>query len=105
MRKKTELLLPKTPAEIANGGVYLQRVRCGRQTCRCARLGEDHHAFYFLVRINGKQRKKYVRKADVGAIKSLVERSRKSRRDFLADRREALLTLRSIRDFVSSVKG
>lgn len=103
MKKKSEILLPKVAEEIPNGGVYRQEVRCGRKTCRCETVGQKHQAFYLLVRVNGKQRKKYVPKADVAVVKSLVESARQSRKEFRADQTQALLTFRTIREFVKSV--
>ncbi len=64
MKTKTAKVLPKTADEIANGGLYLQRVRCGKQNCKCAR-GETHPAYYFFTRRAGKFVKIYVRKANV----------------------------------------
>ncbi|MGI8493818.1 MAG: DUF6788 family protein [Pyrinomonadaceae bacterium] len=64
-------MLPKTTTEIANGGLYLQRVRCGKLNCRCAR-GDAHSAYYFFTRRNGKLVKIYVRKADVKEFSELV---------------------------------
>ncbi len=71
MKTKTRKVLPKTTDEITNGGLYLQRVRCGKQNCKCAR-GEMHPAYYFFTRRNGKLVKFYVRKADVEAFSEMV---------------------------------
>ena len=71
MKTKTRKMLPKTASEIQNGGVYLQRVRCGKPTCRCAR-GETHSAYYFFTRCNGKLVKVYVRKSEIEAFAKLV---------------------------------
>ena len=65
-------MLPKTADEIPNGGLYLQRVRCGKQNCKCAR-DEFHTAFYFFTRRNGKLVKSYVRKAEFGEFSHLVD--------------------------------
>jgi hypothetical protein len=74
MKTKTAKVLPKISSEIQNGGLYIQRVRCGKQNCKCAR-GETHSAYYFFTRRNGKVVKFYVRKADVKAFSKLVERA------------------------------
>ncbi len=71
MKTKTTKVLPKTAGEIINGGLYLQRVRCGKQNCKCAR-GETHSAYYFFTRRCGKLIKIYIRKADVKAFSELV---------------------------------
>jgi hypothetical protein len=74
MQIKNAKMLPKTTSEIQNGGVYLQAVRCGKPTCKCAR-GETHSAFYFFTRRNGKLIKIYVRKAEVDDFSRLVVRA------------------------------
>ncbi len=74
MQTKTAKLLPKTAGEISSGGVYRQRVRCGKQNCKCAR-GETHTAFYFFARRNGKLVKTYIRKADVESFSEIVNQA------------------------------
>ena len=73
MKTKTAKVLPKTANEILNGGVYCQRVRCGKTTCRCANGDDNHHtAFYFFTRRQGKLVKLYVRKAQVENFAGMV---------------------------------
>ncbi len=74
MKTKTAKVLPKTADEIENGGLYSQRVRCGKQTCKCAR-GETHSAYYFFTRRRGKLLKIYVRKAEVEEFISLMDQA------------------------------
>jgi hypothetical protein len=74
MKTKTRKALPKTASEIQNGGLYLQRVRCGKADCKCA-VGEPHTAYYFFTRRNGKLLKFYVRKADVKAFTEIVNQA------------------------------
>lgn len=74
MKTKSEKVLPKTSDEIRNGGVYSQRVKCGKKNCRCAR-GDAHTAYYFFTRIGGKLKKFYVRKSE---IKRFVEIAREA---------------------------
>ena len=71
MKTKTVKMLPKTAGEIANGGLYIQRVRCGKQNCKCAR-GETHPAYYFFTRRAGKFIKIYVRKSEFNEFAHLV---------------------------------
>lgn len=71
MQTKSVKVLPKTADEIQNGGVYVQRIRCGKNNCKCAR-GETHSAFYFFTRRNGKLVKFYVRKGNVEAFAKMV---------------------------------
>lgn len=62
---KFENLLPKMP-----GAVCAQMIRCGKPSCKCAR-GELHGPyFYRFVWERGKQRKRYVRQADVQQIRA-----------------------------------
>jgi hypothetical protein len=68
---KKQKTLPKTVSEIQNGGLYIQRVRCGKSNCKCVR-GETHTAFYFFTRRNGKLIKFYVRKSEVEAFSKMV---------------------------------
>lgn len=104
MRKKVEILLPKTPDEIANGGVYRQLVRCGKNSCRCRRAEERHVAFYLIFRVGGKQRKKYIPRAAVPSVVAMVKAARVHRNEFRRLRTEALCTFRSIKSFVVSIE-
>ena len=81
---KNAKLLPKTANQIRNGGLYLQRVRCGKPNCKCA-CGELHTAYYFFTRRGKKLTKTYVRKADVEEFSKLVKESADRRKE---DRRE-----------------
>lgn len=74
MKTKTLKMLPKTPAEITNGGIYSQRVRCGKSNCKCAN-GETHLAYYFFTRRNGKLTKIYVSKGQVKAFTEIADKS------------------------------
>ncbi len=74
MQTKSEKMLPKTAGEIPNGGIYIQRVRCGKSNCKCAR-GEFHTAFYFFTRRNKKLVKIYIRKSKIEGFAALVRQS------------------------------
>jgi hypothetical protein len=78
MKTKTAKTLPKTDLEIDNGGLYLQRVRCGKKNCKCAH-GEKHLACYFFTRINGKLTKTYVRKSELLSFSEVVKEARERR--------------------------
>ena len=96
MKTKSEKLLPKTADEIQNGGLYLQRVRCGKSNCKCAG-GETHTAYYFFTRRNGKLIKFYIRKADVAEFSRIVDQATKearTRRQSVKDSVELLKTFR-----------
>ncbi len=87
MKTKSAKVLPKTTNEIANGGLYSQRVRCGKRNCKCMR-GETHKAFYFITRRNKKLVKIYVRKAELEEFAGLI-------RQAIADRTMARQTSKS----------
>ncbi len=111
MKTKFAKTLPKTADEITNGGVYSQRVRCGKKNCKCAR-GETHTAFYFFTSRNGKLIKFYVRKVEVEQFSSLVRQTiaeRKQRRQTTKSNLDLLRKLRqSLRErdsLIRSLKG
>jgi hypothetical protein len=74
---KTETVepLPKT----LPGVVCVQRVRCGKPGCRCAR-GPGHIAYYRFWREGGRLRKCYVRRADLAAVRAACDARRQDRR-------------------------
>lgn len=74
-QNKTEKMLPKTSLMISNGGVYLQRVRCGKSNCKCAR-GETHEAHYFFSRVNGKLTKTHICKAELEQFIEIVNEAK-----------------------------
>lgn len=84
METKGGKTLPKIGDLISNGGVYRQKVRCGKNPCKCSR-GEPHFAYYFFTRRNGRLTKYYVRKADVHRFSNWIRKSVQSKqRDRLA---------------------
>lgn len=59
---------PKVPALVRHP------VRCGSPTCRCAG-GELHESWRLVWRgQDGRQRRRYVRKADLAAVREIVRR-------------------------------
>jgi hypothetical protein len=109
MKTKNQKTLPKTPEEIDNGGVYHQAVRCGKRPCRCMG-GQLHEGFhYFIQRVNGRQQKTYIPRAQVTQIRTLVEDARRIRRNErreLKQSRTLLRNLRSrLREFRSILSG
>ncbi len=74
MKSKVSKTLPQTHHLISNGGLYLQRRKCGKKNCKCAR-GESHSGYYFFTRIKGKLIKQYVRKSEVESFSKIVEQS------------------------------
>jgi hypothetical protein len=82
----------KTPALVT------YRVRCGKPTCRCA-AGDGHGPYWYLRwREGGVQRRRYVRNADVPAVRAIIDqRQRHDRRErrAVADARADLRRLRA----------
>jgi hypothetical protein len=107
MKTKSGKVLPKTVIEIQNGGIYIQRVRCGKSNCNCAR-GETHTAFYFFARRNGKLVKTYIRKADVESFSEIVNQAtaqRTHKRRSVKQSNELLKHLReSVREYEQITK-
>lgn len=96
MEAKSEKMLPKTVEQIRNGGIYSQRVRCGKSSCKCSR-GALHIGHYFFARWNGKLIKRYIRKAELAVFSSLVNEARVERRKRRLVLHENLEMLRSFR--------
>ncbi len=107
MKTKTAKVLPKTADEIENGGLYSQRVRCGKRNCKCAR-GETHTAFYFFTRRNRKLVKTYIRKSEMKAFSEMVDLAnveRTQKRMFMKESSELLKQLReSVREYEQMTK-
>ncbi|WP_390621241.1 DUF6788 family protein [Urbifossiella limnaea] len=78
-RTKTPEPLPKT----LPGVVCAQRVRCGKPGCHCAN-GQGHLAFYRFWREGGRLRKRYVRRADLAAVRTACAARQRERQE-LAD--------------------
>ena len=76
---KTPEALPK----MLPGVVCVQRVRCGKPGCRCAR-GQAHPAFYRFWREGGRLRKHYVRRSELDAVRAACEARRRARRELSA---------------------
>jgi hypothetical protein len=68
--------LYKTPALVRHG------VRCGKVTCHCVR-GELHgpYAFLYWRDEQSRQRRRYVRQADVAAVEAIVRQRRAADRE------------------------
>lgn len=81
----------KIPALIVSG------TRCGKPNCRCATSNYRHRTACLYWREHGHARRRYVPKADVEAVRSIIERRRAERqawRAMLAESREQLRFIR-----------
>ena len=95
MRTTTEFAktCPKIPALVRH------LVRCGKPNCRCAR-GDLHESWRLVWRdASGGQRHWYVRKAEVAAVRAILERRRAERRAWRAAVAEATAKMALIRQF------
>ncbi len=99
MRIKSVKVLPKTADEIQNGGLYSQRVRCGKANCRCA-AGEHHTAFYFFTRQRGKLSKIYIRKADIKSFSEMVNQAAAQRTRKRSSAQQSIQLLKRLRESV-----
>lgn len=83
--------LYKTPLLVRHG------VRCGKAGCRCRR-GELHgpYAFLYWRDERGRQRRRYIRAADVGAVEQIVTRRRFTDREARRRRDQAAKELRTL---------
>ncbi len=73
----SENLLPKISLK---GSVQIEWKRCGRPRCRCAKGKHLHGPYYYLrCRVNGKQRRTYIRKKDLEKTLLAVELYRSER--------------------------
>ena len=96
METKSAKALPKTAGQIMNGGIYSQRVRCGKLNCRCSR-GAFHTAFYFFMRRQGKLIKFYIRKSELIEFSSLVARATADRKEYRRVQNDNLKMLTNFR--------
>lgn len=85
--------LPSSPPSAATAVQFVQTfpkrqglalvthgTRCGRAWCRCSRGGQLHETAYLRWREAGKQRRRYVRKAELEAVRDVLMRRRLERR-------------------------
>jgi Family of unknown function (DUF6788) len=95
--------LYKRPALVRHG------VRCGKANCRCQR-GELHrYAALYWRDLMGRQRRRYVRQADVPAVEQIITQrrmaDRATRRQVADASAELRLMRRRLREFERSGDG
>ena len=74
---------PETLPKTLPGVVCVQRVRCGKPRCRCAR-GQPHVAFYRFWREGGRLRKSYVKRSALADVRAACEARRQAGRELSA---------------------
>lgn len=98
---KNENPLPKT----LPGAICAQWVKCGKLTCKCAR-GELHGPyFYRFVWRKGRQRKLYVRRAEVELIRQACDEYRREAKQRRAQRMIDRLNLRALLDSFADMRA
>lgn len=71
--------------------------RCGKTGCHCTR-GQLHGPYYVLYwREGGRQRRRYVRPAELAAVRAVIERRRDERTMGQAERAESASLLRALK--------
>jgi hypothetical protein len=79
LKNKIQKPLPKI--EPLPGVVCLQKVRCGKPNCKCAK-GELHGGYYYrFFYAGGKLRKQYVKKQDVLQVQEACLAFRSNRQE------------------------
>lgn len=88
----------KTPALVS------YRVRCGKAGCRCAQ-SERHGPYWFLRWRDGdRQRRRYVKAADVPAVRDAIARRQANDRAERLERVRALMTLRGLKRWLTEIE-
>ena len=79
-------------------------MRCGKPTCRCAG-GQGHGPYWFLHWREGAiQRRRYVRHAEVAAVRAVIERRQDADREARRVVALALADLRRLRAWVRELE-
>lgn len=78
--------------------------RCGKPGCRCAR-GETHPTAYLRWREDGRQRRRYVRRADLPAVRAAMARRRSEHAAIRAELAESAAILRALKALYRDLDG
>ena len=96
-RGETKVEEMGTKIEATRGDLNARMVRCGQPNCTCAK-GNLHGPYYvYRLRRFGERHSKYVKKADVLAVKLAVETGRAERKRARQELRETIKALRGFR--------
>lgn len=82
------------------GTLHLQRVRCGKQNCKCTSTREEdaHTAWYRLWRDGTqRQRKTYVKRSELATVRKAIERRQARVRREQEERRAHMRSGRHVR--------
>ncbi len=87
----------KTPALVSH------RVRCGKPKCRCVE-GPGHGPYWFLHwREGGIQRRRYVRRTDVAAVRAVIDARHRDDRELRRAVGLAVADLRRVRAWLKDL--
>ena len=101
--QKSAEMLPKILSLAARIG-SLQRVKCGKVNCKCAR-GELHDGYsYFFWRLGRRQLKWYVRREDAPAVRAAIAERVRRRRAWNVELHQARTFLRRMMSAAVGVK-
>lgn len=101
MKTETEKVLPKTMP----GTVHAQFIRCGKRNCKCSR-GEHHGAYYYhFVRVDGRLRKRYLKPADVEAVRSACQDRQEHKKREIENNKVVWKSLRTLREELRSLQS
>ena len=89
---------PKIPALVAHG------TRCGKPHCRCTH-GQLHPTHYLRWRDGSLQRRRYVRAADVPAVRAILAWRREQRRRERLTHAVSLQSWRRLAQFVAEYEA
>ncbi len=102
-KKSTDSLPKILTLASGKGSLQVQRVKCGKHNCRCAR-GELHKGYYFFLWTPTGMLKFYVRREDVPAVRAVIEERVRRRRAWSAELNEARAFLRRMMSAAVGVK-
>jgi hypothetical protein len=104
MKNKIEKMLPKITFGSIRGSVHVQFVRCNKPNCKC-KDGELHGPyFYYFTRINGKRRKRYLKKEEAERVRRICHSNRKDKRNRRQQWNENLTQLQELRENLHQVQ-
>ena len=104
VRPATKKSKRATKIEPHAGHVQQRRVRCGKPNCRCAR-GHYHVAYYHIVKSDGVRYQRYIRRADVRAMRQACAEYRALQAELRAGREDYRDMLRRLRSALSVLMG
>lgn len=101
MKTKNENSLPKITT---GGSVHVQYVSCGKTNCKC-KTGKLHGPYYYyFTRIDGKLRKRYLKRHEIERTIQYCLEQRKFRELFRESTRQTWKQLREIQEELRAIR-